>query len=86
MGYGARCKATEDLHNGEITTWQTALSQKNVELTEATGSLNTNTEEQSERQAEKQMLENESAPADRGAQHFFGPVECFRIVLRFLRR
>jgi uncharacterized protein YegL len=54
-----QCKATEDLHNGEITTWQTALSQKNVELTEATGSLNTNTEEQSERQAEKQMLEKE---------------------------
>jgi len=55
----AQCKATEELHNGEITTWQATLSQKNVELTEATGSLNTNTEEQAERQAEKLMLENE---------------------------
>jgi uncharacterized protein YegL len=54
-----QCKATNDLHNSVITTWQAALSQKNVELTEATGSLNTNTEEQAERQAEKLMIEKE---------------------------
>merc|ERR1719440_2351816 len=55
----AQCKATEEMHNGEITTWQATLSQKNVELTEGTGSLNTNTEEQAERQSEKLMLEKE---------------------------
>merc|ERR1719160_700907 len=54
-----QCQETEKMHNGVITTWQAALSQKNVELTEATGSLNTDTEEQSERQSEKLMIEKE---------------------------
>jgi hypothetical protein len=55
----AHCKAVEEMHNGEITTWQSVNSQKNVELTDATGSLNSNTEEQSESQASKIMLEKE---------------------------
>lgn len=55
----AHCKSVEEMHNGEITTWQSVNSQKNVELTDATSSLNSNTEEQSESQASKKMLEKE---------------------------
>lgn len=55
----ANCKAMEELHNKEIETWQGVLSGKNVELTEATGALNANTEEQGERIIEKNMLEKE---------------------------
>merc|ERR1719440_2498712 len=55
----ANCKAMEELHNKEIETWQGVLSGKNVELTEATGALNANTEEQGERALEKTMIEKE---------------------------
>merc|ERR1719498_1861955 len=55
----ANCKAMEELHNKEIETWQGVLQGKNVELTEATGALNANTEEQTERVAEKVMIEKE---------------------------
>jgi len=55
----ANCKAMEELHNKEIETWQGVLQGKNVELTEATGALNANTEEQTERVAEKTMIEKE---------------------------
>merc|ERR1740130_860385 len=42
-----------------IKTWEAVIEAKNVELSEAIGSLNANTEEQSERQGEKALLEKE---------------------------
>jgi hypothetical protein len=53
------CKATSDLHNGEINMWQGINSQKNVELSESTGALNAHTEEQTESQASKDLLTKE---------------------------
>jgi hypothetical protein len=55
----AQCKATSDGHNGEISMWQGINSQKNVELSEATGALNSHTEEQTESEASKDMLTKE---------------------------
>jgi hypothetical protein len=55
----ARCKAQEEIHNGEIATWQGVHSQKSVESADATSSLNSNTEEQTEGQQSKEMLEKE---------------------------
>jgi len=55
----AACKATADMHNGEISTWQGINSQKNVELSEGTGALNAHTEEQTESQASKDELTKE---------------------------
>jgi len=55
----ANCKAREDALNAEIASMTAMLSQKNVELTEATGALNGNTEEQSEKISEKTLIENE---------------------------
>merc|ERR1719321_539347 len=55
----AECKATSDGHNGEINMWQGINSQKNVELSDATGALNAHTEEQTESQASKDMLTKE---------------------------
>jgi len=55
----AECKATNDMHNGEINMWQGINSQKNVELSDATGALNAHTEEQTESQASKDMLTKE---------------------------
>jgi hypothetical protein len=55
----AQCKATSDSHNGEISMWQGINSQKNVELSEATGALNSHTEEQTESQASKDELTKE---------------------------
>merc|ERR1719359_2552734 len=52
----ANCKATSDMHNGEISMWQGINSQKNVELSDATGALNAHTEEQTESQASKDLL------------------------------
>jgi Mg-chelatase subunit ChlD len=55
----AACKAREDALNTEIASMTSMLSQKNVELTEATGALNGDTEEQSEKITEKTMIEKE---------------------------
>jgi len=55
----ANCKATSDMHNGEISMWQGINSQKNVELSDATGALNAHTEEQTESQASKDLLTKE---------------------------
>jgi len=55
----AHCKEVRNMHNTEISTYKAAGDQKNVELSEATGSLNTNTEEQSESIESKKMLSEE---------------------------
>jgi hypothetical protein len=55
----ANCKATSDMHNGEINMWQGINSQKNTELAESTGALNAHTEEQTESQASKDELTKE---------------------------
>jgi len=55
----AHCKEVRDAHNAEISTYQSVMGQKNVELSEGTGSLNTNTEEQAESIQSKKELSKE---------------------------